>query len=400
MLVTPGIDKSRLDVLIYSHDGRGFGHVSRGVTIGMALRRLFPRLKVLFVSGFKQTATLVGSCPLEWMKLPSYETQIIAGKSKGRLGNTNIKNCYLGPARANILESIITNFKPRCVLVDHDPPGKRDELLPSLRITKETDTIWILGIRAVVGEVAAIWSELSKKAFEEHYHSLLWYGDEKVLGNEILNTIGQYFSKKPIVTGYVSRFLEMKHWTPYHSGKYAGTIAVPWLSETSLTFLENLYKALFELGERYGRWKIFVDLKKLEAVANSIKLQFYDLPYCSVEKVSDRYLAALANSRVALIYGGYNSLTDIMAAKVPSVVIVRAMNDREQEEHVRKISQLKPNLIYVLKEREADWKTLAKGLEQQLNVEVEVENEIMLNGAEVSAGKIVEPLGLFNDRPA
>ena len=392
MPVNRSIDKSRLDVLIYSHDGRGLGHVSRGVTIGMALRRLFPELKVLFVSGFKQTATLVGSCPLEWMKLPSYETQIIAGKSKGRLGNTNIKNCYLGPARANIIESIITNFKPRCVLVDHDPPGKRDELRPSLRLTKGTDTIWILGIRAVVGEVAAIWSALSKNAFQEHYHSLLWYGDEKVLGGEIPDAIGQYFATNPIVTGYVSRFLEMKHWTPYDSGKYAGTIAVPWLSETSLTFLENLYKALYELGEGYGRWKIFTDLKKIEAEADKIKIKFDDIPYCTVENVSDRYLATLANSRVAIIYGGYNSLTDIMAAKIPSVVIVRGMNDREQEEHVRKISQLKPNLIYVLKESETNWKTLAEGLEKQLNVEVEDESEIMLNGAEVSAEKIVEPL--------
>ena len=398
---TPGIDKSRLDVLIYSHDGRGFGHVSRGVTIGMALRRLFPKLKVLFISGFKQTATLVGPCPLEWMKLPSYETQIIEGKSKGRLGNTNIKNCYLGPARANIIESIITNFKPRCVLVDHDPPGKRDELLPSLRITKETDTIWILGIRAVVGEVAAIWSELSKNAFAEHYHPLLWYGDEKVLGNKIPHAIGQYFATNPIITGYVSRFLEMRHWTSYdNSGKYTGTIAVPWLSETSLTFLENLYKALSELGEGYGRWKIFTDLKKIEAEATNIKLQFDDIPYCTVENVSDRYLASLANSRVAIIYGGYNSMTDIMAAKVPSVVIVRGMNDREQEEHARKISQLKPNLIYVLKESEANWKTLAEGLDKQLNIDVEVEGEIMLNGAEVSAKKIVETLELSGYHPA
>jgi predicted glycosyltransferase len=397
MSVSTGIDKSRLDVLIYSHDGRGFGHVSRGVTIGMALRRLFPGLKVLFVSGFKQTATLVGSCPLEWMKLPSYETQIIAGKSKGRLGNTNIKNCYLGPARANILESIITNFKPRCVLVDHDPPGKRDELLPSLSKSKETDTIWILGIRAVVGEAAAIWS---KQAFAEHYHSLLWYGDEKVLGDEIHHAIGQYFSTEPFVTGYVSRFLELKHWTAYHAGPYAGTIAVPWLSETSLTFLENLYKALSDLGERYGKWRIFTDLKKIEDEANNIKLRFDQMPYCSLENVSDRYLAALANSRAALIYGGYNSLTDIMAAKIPSVVIVRGMHDREQEEHVRKISELKPSLIHVLKESQADWQTLAAGLEQQLNVEVGVESEIMLNGAEVSAGKIVESLERSNDRLA
>ena len=47
-----------------------------------------------------------------------------------------------------------------------------------------------------------------------------------------------------------------------------------------------------------------------------------------------------------------------------------------------------------------EWKTLAKGLEQQLNVAVGDESEIMLNGAEVAAAKLVETLGLSNDHPA
>jgi predicted glycosyltransferase len=76
------------------------------------------------------------------------------------------------------------------------------------------------------------------------------------------------------------------------------------------------------------------------------------------------------------------------------------MNDREQEEHARKISQLKPNLIYALKESEANWKTLAEGLERQLNVDIAVESEIILNGAEVSAEKIVESLQLSDYHPA
>jgi predicted glycosyltransferase len=324
------------------------------------------------------------------MKLPSYETQIIAGKSKGRLGNTNIKNCYLGPARANLIESIISNFKPRCVLVDHDPPGKREELRPSLKLTKGADTAWILGIRSVVGEVEDFWSELSKNDFQAHYRALLWYGDKNVMGNQIPDTLGQYFFTDPIVTGYVSRFLEMKHWAPFRSESYAGTIAVPWLSDASLIFLKNLSKALNELGERYGRWKIFTDLKKMEAEANPIKTQLESIPYCSLENVSDQYLSTLSNSQVAIIFGGYNSLTDIMAAKVPSVVVIRGMSDREQEEHVRKISQLKPNLIYALKESQLNWKALAEGLEQQLNAEIDNGREIMLNGAEVAARKIVE----------
>ena len=258
------VEKARLDVLIYSHDGRGLGHVSRGITIGMALRRLFPERKILFVSGFKQTATLIGPCPLDWIKLPAYETQIIKGKSRGRLGNTNIKNCYMGPARANLLKSIIENFKPRCVLVDHYPPGKREELLPSLDITRRMDTTWILGMRAVVGEVEDLWSNLSKGTFNNHYNALFWYGDHNVMGNETIDTLGKCFLTRPIVTGYVSRFLEMKHWLPYTSEQFAGTIAVPWLSETSLKLLEDLSEAIHELGGGYGRWKIFTDLKKIE----------------------------------------------------------------------------------------------------------------------------------------
>jgi len=393
MPFTSSLDKSRLDVLIYSHDGRGLGHVSRGVTLGMTLRRLFPKLRVIFLSGFKQTAMLVGSCPLEWIKLPSYETMIVQGSSRGRRGNSNIKNCYLGPARANIIESIILNFKPRCILVDHEPLGKREELLPSLRLAKGTDTIWILGIRAVVGEVATIWSELSKNIFKHYYHSLLWYGDSNVVGEAIPDAIGQYFDTEPIITGYVSRFLELKHWASYSSERYGGTIAVPWLSEMSLTFLQNLHRALLEVGDHHGRWRIFTDLNKLEAESQKIKLQFDDLSACTIENISDQYLATLANSKVAMIYGGYNSLTDIMAAEVPSVVIVRDMNDKEQEEHVSKIIKTKPNLIYPLRESEVTWKALVEALERQLSVEIEEDQKISLEGSEVSAHKIVDLIG-------
>jgi predicted glycosyltransferase len=335
---------------------------------------------------------LVGSCPLEWIKLPSYETRIVQGTSRGRRGNTNIKNCYLGPARANIIESIILNFKPRCILADHEPLGKREELLSSLRLTKGTDTIWILGIRAVVGEVATIWSEQSKNTFKDYYHSLLWYGDRNVLGGTIPDAIGQYFGTEPIITGYVSRFLELKHWEAYSSERCGGTIAVPWLSELSLTFLQNLHRALVEVGDRHGRWRIFTDLNKLETESHKIKLQFDDLSACTIENISDQYLATLANSKVAMIYGGYNSLTDIMAAGVPSVVVVRDMNDKEQEEHVGKIGKARPNLVYPLRESEVTWKALVEALERQLSVEIKEDQEISLKGSEVAAHKIVQLL--------
>jgi len=393
MRVRSTLDKSRLDVLIYSHDGRGLGHVSRGVTLGMTFRRLFPQLKVLFVSGSKQTSTLIGSCPLEWIKLPSYETLIIQGEAKGRIGDTNIKNCYLGPARANILESIIVNFKPRCILVDHEPLGKREELLPALKLTRGTDTIWLLGVRAVIGEVASMMSALSKNIFKAHYHSLLWYGDDHILGADLVKRVEASFATRPIITGYISRFLEMKHWSSYTSEKYAGTIAIPWLSETTLSLLEPLARALDEIGERYGRWKIFTDIHELKKVAEDIQRRFDKIPHCVLENVSDQYLAALANSRVAMVYGGYNSLTDIMAANVPAVVIIRSVNDKEQEEHVNRIIQARGRSMVSLSETEITWKKLHAALEAQLNVNTGGGREVQLNGSENAARIIVDILG-------
>ena len=77
------ISDPRLDLLIYAHDGRGFGHASRGVAVGAAVRRLYPELKVLFAFGCRQTAALVGPVPLDWIKLPAYEKGYCPGNAAG-----------------------------------------------------------------------------------------------------------------------------------------------------------------------------------------------------------------------------------------------------------------------------------------------------------------------------
>ena len=80
---------SRLDLLIYAHDGRGLGHASRSVAIGLAVRRLFPGLKVLFLCGARQSADLIGEGGLDWIKLPAYRTRVVGGVSKGCDGESN-----------------------------------------------------------------------------------------------------------------------------------------------------------------------------------------------------------------------------------------------------------------------------------------------------------------------
>ncbi len=202
----------RLDVLIYAHDGRGLGHASRSIGVGMALRRLYPDLKVLFVSGCSLSRELIGNAPLDWLKLPSYETKVVQGKSIGIIGKSMFTDQQLGQLRSKELAHLVSLYRPRLVLVDHTPQGKHKELVPALSAGEGGDTLWILGVRGVVGAVKQARSEFAGTLFKDHYHALLWYGDSSVLGQSHYEQLGQHYNTVPVECGYVLRLAEFAVW--------------------------------------------------------------------------------------------------------------------------------------------------------------------------------------------
>lgn len=358
-------DKSRLDLLIYAQDGRGLGHVSRSAAIGMAIRRLYPGLKVLLITGFRDTQMLLGESPLDWIKLPAYETRIIDGKARGKTGDTNLKNCYLGPAREFFIESIIKELKPRCIIVDHLPLGRKDELASSQILTKNTDTKWILGIRSIPGGDKVLWSAKSQECFKKHFGSLLWYGDEGLLGPGIPKMLSDHFDIQFKTMGYVSRYKELTYWQQKPSSRIGGVISIPWLTDQTIQLLDEVYMALNKIGDQFGPWHIYTKMANLSQRASKQQQLIETLPFCKFRQLSDLYFSDIQNAKVLISYGGYNSLSDIMAANIPSVVITRDLYDKEQDEHVEKLQNIAGGLIYQLKENVVNDATLSEAIIKQ-----------------------------------
>ena len=372
----------RIDLMIYAHDGRGLGHASRGIAVGSAVRRLFPELKVLFVSGCQHTAALIGPAPLDWIKLPSYKTIIVNGLPRGQIGNTNLKNSDLSKSRSSLIRAIVAEYRPRCVLVDHEAQGTKAELLSAIEM--ETDTVWVLGLRGIIGKVEAVWSDKAVNIFKKYYRDLLWYGDAAVLGRETLQTIANRYGLEPFPTGYISRFRELDHWleqSAYMDKPFAGTIAVSWYSQTSLSVLKCLHQALTKIGDAYGIWQVYV---------NFGQALFKDLPFCRVQNLSPQYLFSLAHSKTAVVYGGYNSMTDILSVNIPAVIFLRDVEDQEQELHVKKLAALPNTAIVVMPEKEVGPDSLQQALEQQLQSDRPRDHGINLDGAENTAKKLAE----------
>jgi predicted glycosyltransferase len=371
----------RLDFLIYAHDGRGLGHASRSIAIGIALRRLFPKCRTLFLSGCKETRALIGPAPLDWMKLPSYVTEVVEGQSQGRDGDSKFNKSVLTILRSDTLASIVRIFQPRHILVDHAPPGKRGELRRALEETEGTDTRWVLGLRGIIGNDSNVLSDDSIEIFRKYYQSLFWYGDSEVLGRDAFDAVASRFGVKPVETGYVSRLKELKGLLPTDKGSIAGTIAIPWGNEKTWVFLENIYSALRAIGDRYGLWHLYVARDKRDGIQE----RFRDLSFCSVREVSEKYVTSLLNSKMSVLYAGYNSLSDILAAQVPAVMLLREVGDKEQERHLKRLMSYTKDAIQALEESKTDAPTLQAALEKQLHAPPFENQGINIEGAEIAA---------------
>ncbi len=382
---------SIIDILIYAHDGRGLGHVSRSVAIGLAVRRLFPHLSVLLITGCKVTAELIGDGDLDWIKLPSYKTSISKGKSCGAMGASNIDDKSLGDLRSDNIYSIIAAYKPKVVLADHTPQGKHKELVRAAE--SSINVTWILGVRAVVGDVDKVWSNFSARIFAANYSNIIWYGDSAITGHMELDKLRDHYQKMPLEVGYVSRFNELQHLGINSSldKKLAGVISVPWFGEGTIILLEKLSQVLGSFDPSEGLWKVYMNLKK--SCCRDVNTFFERFPNIIVEQIGPSFLTDLVNSRCAVIYGGYNSLTDVLGAKIPSVVLLRGMKDGEQEAHAAILRGASSKIVAVFAEDDVSTDSLRHALEKCFKINV-TPFEIALNGAANAARYLAKLAGV------
>lgn len=385
-----------LDILLYAHDGRGLGHASRTIGIAMALRRLYPQLRILVVTGCDQCHELIDRSPLDWLKLPSYQTQVVNGKSRGIDGKSNFSDHELGELRGKALKQVIELYRPRLVLADHSPQGKHKELIPA--IVAAQGTKWTLGIRGVTGSVKQVQSSLAATLYKDHYSGLLWYGDSEVLGRQHKEQLAMLFESTVIETGYVSRLLELQHLqatsptgTSLKHSSIAGTISLPWFGESGSRTARCVAQALNRLENVTDCWHVYLGEHDQRCGSAAHHQPFANLDHCRVRPFGQQYTESLLQSKVALIYGGYNSLVDVLAAGIPSVVLLRKMKDNEQHLHLQHLASTTDQLV-TLDEDKVTTEKLVSMLKGLLKKDRRPNLPINLDGAANTAHHLVNLL--------
>lgn len=135
-------------LLCYCASNIGMGHMGRVVRVMRRLRQLRPDCNLLLVTDAKNLALTRGGDDLAVVKLPSFE--FVSGGQYGEQPQAlGLTKHQLLDIRRTMLLALVRSYQPSLVYMDSLPHGKRDEMLPALRLARKQDARTALCMRDI-----------------------------------------------------------------------------------------------------------------------------------------------------------------------------------------------------------------------------------------------------------
>ncbi len=328
---------STYNILMYSHDTYGLGHIRR--TMAIAAHLLGPRVNILILTGSPIAGRFSFPEQIDFVRIP------------GMIKKTNDEYLPLSikinarhalDIRKNIITATAKTFQPQLFIVDKEPLGLRKEVLPTLKWLQRSrpDTRAILGLRDIMDDAATVKKDWQEKGVYEILHNL--YSEIWVYGNrEFYDPIKEYdiaesISQKMYFTGYIPRKMpgpeavrnirkelgvkpEEKLVVVTTGGGGDGYLVM----RNYVNMLESAAKPLpFKSVLITGPFMPKNKRRKIFKRARKLGVRGYHF-YRQMEKI-------FAAADLAVCMGGYNTLCEILNQGTPSLVIPRETPRKEQ----------------------------------------------------------------------
>jgi predicted glycosyltransferase len=194
------------NILMYSHDTYGLGHIRRTMAIANHLSDI--NTNVLILTGSPIAGRFPFPDQVDFVRIPG-----MIKKTNGDYQSLSIRidQDQALSIRTNIILATTQTFRPNLFIVDKEPHGLKREVLPTLEWLKQNSpqTISILGLRDILDDADVICKDWQEK---EVYKSLgKLYDEIWVYGNQdIFDSVEKYqlpadILDKVVFTGYIPR---------------------------------------------------------------------------------------------------------------------------------------------------------------------------------------------------
>ena len=194
------------NILMYSHDTYGLGHIRRTMAIAHHLRDR--NTNILILTGSPLAGRFSFPSQVDFVRIPG---MIKKTNDEYRSLSIRIDDEQALSIRTNIILATAQAFKPDLFIVDKEPLGLKREVLPTLQWlkTSEPNTKIILGLRDILDDPEVIKQDWRDKNVYSHlvelYDEIWIYGDKKIYDPVELYEIPKQMHDKVVFTGYIPR---------------------------------------------------------------------------------------------------------------------------------------------------------------------------------------------------
>lgn len=404
-------------ILLYSHDTYGLGHLRRNLLLASRLCQLPEKPAILIATGSPRTQAFELPDHCDTFKLPAV-TKTPEGTYEAR--NLPVSIDEVTRMRGDLIVSAYRAFDPDLILIDHSPTGMRGELLPLFREVEcaklRRNIKVVLGLRDIIDSperVRAEWDQHDAwRWLETLYDRVLVYGDPRVRTTAQDLELDTRYPGKIQHVGYLGRpgLLSDSSSTARADRRSGAGNGHPddlpivlvtvggggdgqRVLRAVLDYLEGLeqqapFRTIMVTGPFLSRSRFRDVHARAGRLAQPIE----------VLRFTNRLLDYLARSTAVISMAGYNSVAEIIATRVPCLLVPRETPREEQTLRVHRLARAVD--IDFVPMRELDAAAIAAFLERLRTRErAETTRRIDLEGLDRAANSISELLVSEHGQP-
>ncbi len=328
------------NILMYSHDTYGLGHIRRTMAIAQHLRG--PNTNILILTGSPIVGRFDFPEKIDFVRIPG---MIKKTNEEYQPLSIKINPHHALDIRRNIITATAKTFKPHLFIVDKEPFGLKKEVLPTLKWLKKSSncTRTILGLRDVMDERGVVRKDWREKGvyglLAELYDEIWVYGNQDLYDPVVEYDISETIARKMIFTGYIPRSIpsrksvqQVRREMGARNGQRLVVVTTGGggdgyaVIDTYLSMLETRSLSL-DNGEVKsvlvtGPFMPKNERKKIVNRARALGVKAFHF-FRRMEK-----LQAAADMVVCM--GGYNTICEVLSQKTPCLVIPRETPRKEQ----------------------------------------------------------------------
>ncbi len=336
---------STYNILMYSHDTYGLGHIRRTMAIASQLRR--QGVNILILTGSPLVGRFNVPEGVDFVRIPG----MIKKTNEEYLPlSIKINAKHALNIRRNIIIATAKAFNPHLFIVDKAPMGLKREVVPTLKWLKrcQPKTKTVLGLRDIMDDAPSTIADWEGKGIYnilDSYYSEIWvYGEQNYYDSVQEYKIPENISQKMFFTGYIPR-------TVPKGGNVAAVRKEEHLCKKEKVVLVttggggdgfpvmDAYMRMLENNPNPGFRSILVSgpfMPRLERENIASRAKVVGARFHHFFRRME-ILMGLADVIVSM--GGYNTTCEILFQRKPSLVIPREVPRLEQRIRAEVLSQ-------------------------------------------------------------